>query len=70
MLDCWRSVRYPFAILIASNVFMEPVATILFAALLFGERMTIIQWGAVALVALGLMLFEVFPGHARIKESN
>jgi drug/metabolite transporter (DMT)-like permease len=38
--------------------FMEPVATIVLAALLFGERMSLVQWAGVGLVALGLFFLE------------
>lgn len=45
--------------------FIEPVATILLAALMFGERLTVLQWGGVALVAAGLFLLEALPGRQR-----
>jgi len=39
--------------------FAEPVATIVLAALLFDERMSLLQWFGVALVMAGLVLMEV-----------
>jgi drug/metabolite transporter (DMT)-like permease len=45
--------------------FMEPVAAILLAALLFGERLTGVQWVGVALVALGLFFVEADPSFFR-----
>lgn len=38
--------------------FMEPVAAILLAAALFGERLTGLQWAGVGLVAAGLFFLE------------
>jgi drug/metabolite transporter (DMT)-like permease len=38
--------------------FMEPLAAILLAAILFDERLSLIQWVGVALVALGLFFME------------
>jgi len=38
--------------------FGEPIAAILFAAWLFDERMSLIQWGGVAIVAAGLFFME------------
>ncbi len=39
--------------------FMEPLATILLASYLFGEYLTPLQWGGVALVAAGLLFMEI-----------
>ncbi len=42
--------------------FLEPIATILLAAALFGERLSPAQWGGVALVAMGLVAMEAPKG--------
>ncbi|MCB1380374.1 MAG: DMT family transporter [Alphaproteobacteria bacterium] len=42
--------------------FTEPVVSVVFAALLLGERLSLLQWGGVALVAAGLFLLEAWPG--------
>ncbi len=45
--------------------FIEPIAAILLAALLLGERLTMLQWCGVAMVATGLFLLEALPGRSR-----
>lgn len=42
--------------------FMEPIAAILMAAWWFGEFLSLVQWGGVALVALGLIFMEAPKG--------
>ena len=46
----------------AMLTFMEPITTILLAAWIFGERLSVSQWGGVALVALGLIAMEAPKG--------
>ncbi len=43
---------------VAMLSFMEPVATILLAAYMFQEYLSLVQWGGVALVAGGLLFME------------
>ena len=38
--------------------FTEPIAAIFLAAYLFGEHLTLMQWGGVALVVAGLLIME------------
>jgi drug/metabolite transporter (DMT)-like permease len=50
--------------------FAEPIATIIIAAIMFGERLTLLQWAGVCLVALGLFLLEALPGRRTVAASN
>lgn len=47
--------------------FTEPVVTIIFAAILLGEQLSLLQWGGVALVAAGLFFLEALPGKSKIE---
>jgi drug/metabolite transporter (DMT)-like permease len=47
--------------------FLEPITAILFAAVIFGERLSLLQWGGVALVVFGLFMLEAPLGQRQVK---
>jgi drug/metabolite transporter (DMT)-like permease len=47
--------------------FLEPIAAILLAAAVFSERLTLVQWAGVTLVAVGLVMLEAPDGWWRRK---
>jgi drug/metabolite transporter (DMT)-like permease len=50
--------------------FTEPIFAILFAALMFGERFSLLQWAGVALVAFGLFMLEAPMGKKPFAAAN